>query len=151
MQPLRGLLVLFAAARAELRVPSAPTDALLEIVGGDSVEVAWAPPLSDGGAAIQSYQVEWDTNPGVAEVQTVTTSTYLGANELQTIRTFGKDLCGNQPVRRVLVRNRHRHAIEQASRRWRGGRKILISTQARTWTRSSSCGRSRGRTARSSG
>ena len=44
-------------------------------------------------------------------------------------------------MRRVLgraVRNRHRHAIEQASRRWRGGRrddsartrrKILISTQ----------------------
>ena len=36
------------------------------------------------------------------------------------------------------ARNRHRHAIEQASRRWRGGRrdsartrrKILISTQA---------------------
>ena len=81
---------------------------------------------------VQSYQVEWDTNPGVAEVQTVTTSTYLGANELQTIRTFGKDLCGNQPVRRVLVRNRHRHAIEQASRRWRGGRKILLSTRLRT-------------------
>ena len=48
-------------------------------------------------------------------------------------------LCGNQPVRRVhgAVRNPHRHAIEQASRRWRGGRrgdsartrrKILIST-----------------------
>ena len=52
---------------------------------------------------VQSYQVEWDTNPGVAEVQTVTTSTYLGANELQTIRTFGKDLCGNQPVRRRRV------------------------------------------------
>merc|ERR1711924_508883 len=39
---------------------------------------------------------------------------------------------------RRAVRNRHRHAIEQASRRWRGGRredsartrrKILISTQ----------------------
>ena len=27
------------------------------------------------------------------------------------------ELCGNQPVCRV-VRNRHRHAIEQASRRW---------------------------------
>jgi len=48
------------------------------------------------------------------------------------------DLCGNQPVRRV---RRHRHAIEQASRRWRGGRrddsartrrKIFISTQAPT-------------------
>ena len=36
---------------------------------------------------------------------------------------------------RRAVRNRHRHAIEQASHRWRGGRthrKILISTQART-------------------
>ena len=41
------------------------------------------------------------------------------------------------------VRNRHRHAIEQASRRWRGGRrddsartrrKILISTQPATRT-----------------
>ena len=38
---------------------------------------------------------------------------------------------------RRAVRNRHRHAIEQASRRWRGGRhdysnaqRILISTQA---------------------
>ena len=57
-------------------------------------------------------------------------------------------LCGNQPVRRVrpcwlrrAVRNKHRHAIEQASRRWRGGRrddsartrrKILISTQGCT-------------------
>jgi hypothetical protein len=59
----------------------------------------------------------------------------------------GNDLCGNQPVRRVhdnsslshfsamtrSVMNRHCHAIEQASRRWRGGRtrrKIIISTQA---------------------
>ena len=40
------------------------------------------------------------------------------------------------------VRNRHRHAIEQASHRWRGGRredsartrrKILISTQVGAW------------------
>ena len=49
-------------------------------------------------------------------------------------------------MRRVLgraVRNRHRHAIEQVSRRWRGGRRddsartrrqILISTQAGTFT-----------------
>ena len=33
---------------------------------------------------------------------------------------------------RPAARNRHRHAVEHASRRWRGGtrRKILISTQA---------------------
>ena len=68
--------------------------------------------------------------------------------------------CGNQPVRRVhptshfsamacprwlgrAVGNRHRHAVEQASRRWRGGRrddsartrrKLLISTQVGTIT-----------------
>ena len=60
----------------------------------------------------------------------------------------GLEPCGNQSVRRVLsammlpcwlrraVKNRHRHAIEQASRRWRGRddsartrREILISTQ----------------------
>jgi hypothetical protein len=39
----------------------------------------------------------------------------------------GADLCGNQPVRRVhddaAARNRHRHAIEQASHRWRGGQR----------------------------
>ncbi len=54
------------------------------------------------------------------------------------VTRLGHILCGNQPVRRVYSRNRHRHAIEQAWRRWRGGRrgdpartrrKILISTQ----------------------
>ena len=40
-------------------------------------------------------------------------ATAPGAGQLQ-----GANLCGNQPVRRVrAVRNRHRHAIEQASRR----------------------------------
>ena len=82
----------------------------------------------------------------------------------------GHVLCGNQSVRRVpdnsslshfstmpwprwlrrAVRNRHRHAIEQASRRWRGGRrddsartrrKILISTQV--GAADFSCGRVR--------
>ena len=36
-------------------------------------------------------------------------------------KVFG--LCGNQPVCRVPVRNRHRHAIEQVSRRWRRWRR----------------------------
>ena len=50
---------------------------------------------------------------------------------------------------RRAVRNRHRHAIEQASRRWRGGRRddsartrreILISTQSSTlWVFKSRC------------
>ncbi len=51
--------------------------------------------------------------------------------------TDASGLCGNQRA----LRNRHRHAIEQAPRRWRGGqrddsartrRKVLISTQSGT-------------------
>ena len=78
-------------------------------------------------------------------------------------RARGARLCGNQPVRRVhddaavlarsRVRNRHRHAIEQGSRRWRGGRrddsartrrKILISTQVPRPTSRRKSERSRG-------
>ena len=86
---------------------------------------------------------------------------------LKTPYSIGFVLCGNQPVCRVhfsamtrpswlgrAVRNRHRHAIEQAPRRWRGGRrddsartrrKILISTQASSWPSSctSCCPRTR--------
>ena len=36
-------------------------------------------------------QVEWDTDPGRQEVQTITTSTYIGANEVQTITTKAED------------------------------------------------------------
>ena len=59
-------------------------------------------------------------------------------SQIETLAEKCTELCGNQPVCRVQpVRNRHRHAIEQASRRWRGGRrddsartrrKLLIST-----------------------
>ena len=84
----------------------------------------------------------------------------LGLRGLDAVDARG--LCGNQPVCRVhnsprshfsamtrpcwlrrAVRDPHRHAIEQASRRWRGGRrdasvrtrrKILISTQLATTT-----------------
>ena len=78
---------------------------------------------------------------------------------MRSIISLGRRLCGNQPVRLGApdnsslshfpamtrlswlgraARNRHRHAIERASRRWRGGRrgdsartrrKLLISTQ----------------------
>ena len=78
----------------------------------------------------------------------------------------GAELCGNQPVRRVhfsamtwprwfrrAARNRHHHAIEQGSRRWRRGRrddsartlrKILISTQVPRPTSRRKSERSRG-------
>ena len=59
------------------------------------------------------------------------------ARRLKTIKEVyeknGGDLCGNQPVcrvRRRVVTNRHRHAIEQASRRWRGGRRVDSAERA---------------------
>ncbi|KAH8049142.1 hypothetical protein JL722_12143 [Aureococcus anophagefferens] len=102
--PLKFLVALAATVlpgAADLQVPSAPTDALLEVVSGDSLALAWASPMTDGGAAVQSYQVEWDTDPGRAEVQTVTTSTYIGANELQTISTSAADIDEIQNVTTV--------------------------------------------------
>ena len=60
----------------------------------------------------------------------------FGGISVSEIPLLGVDLCGNQPVRRVhfstmtlpcwlrrASRNQHRHAIEQASHRWRGGRR----------------------------
>lgn len=57
----------------------------LTVLGGDEVQVDLSPPLSDGGTAITSYRVDWDSNPGTHEVQTITTSTYTGPNEIQVI------------------------------------------------------------------
>ncbi len=52
-------------------VPSIPFAVEVEVLGRDSVAVSWSPPLSDGGAAVQSYEVEWDTAPGLRTVQSV--------------------------------------------------------------------------------
>ena len=59
----------------------------LTVLGSDEVKVDLSPPLSDGGDRITSYQVDWDSNPGTHEVQTITTSTYVGPNEVQVITT----------------------------------------------------------------
>ena len=37
------------------------------------IRVSFEAPLTDGGAAVQAYSVEWDTDPGVQEIQTITT------------------------------------------------------------------------------
>lgn len=52
---------------------------------GSSLRVDWTPPLSDGGSQVTSYKVEWDTNPGVREIQTIKTSAFVGPNEVQQI------------------------------------------------------------------
>ena len=71
-------------------------------------------------------------------------------------------LCGNQPACRVpamtrpcwprrAMRNRHRHAIEQASRRWRGGRRGDSGQTRRKFDFHTGLGSSGGPRGRSSG
>lgn len=36
--------------------------------------------------------MEWDTDPGITEIQTITTSTYIQANEIQSISTYTEDI-----------------------------------------------------------
>ncbi len=52
-------------------VPGFPSAVEVEVLGRDGVAVSWSPPLSDGGVAVQSYEVEWDTAPGLRTVQSV--------------------------------------------------------------------------------
>jgi len=54
-----------------------------DLIGSDGSSIL----VTDGGSAIHSYKVEWDTDPGVQEVQTIKTSNYIGVNEIQTIAT----------------------------------------------------------------
>ena len=83
-------LLLFTAAcvsRGDMTVPNAPTAVSLHPVSQESLLVEWSPPVSDGGSMVTSYTVEWDTNPGVPEIQEIRTQTYTNANEVQTIST----------------------------------------------------------------
>ncbi|KAH9100136.1 hypothetical protein LEN26_016139, partial [Aphanomyces euteiches] len=102
-RPLFAALVMAAimpllAVLAQQTVPSSPTNVQLSVVDQHDLFVSFSPPLSDGGSSISAYEVEWDPNPGVQEVQTVTTSTYTGANEVQTITTVAADVNAVQIV-----------------------------------------------------
>ncbi|GMH60848.1 hypothetical protein TrRE_jg11288, partial [Triparma retinervis] len=72
-----GLLVtvvaLFAIfATAALTVPDVPTSPQLTVLSDSSIEMSFSSPLSDGGSAVSSYTVEWDSDLGTQEIQTIT-------------------------------------------------------------------------------
>ena len=71
----------------------------LTVISGDAIRADFFSPLSDGGSAIHSYKVEWDTDPGLPEIQTLTTSTYTGPNEIQSITTYASDINEVQVVK----------------------------------------------------
>lgn len=67
--------------------PGPPVGAIVAIDSGSSISASWTAPVSDGGAALSGYMVEWYTtaDPGNNEVQMVTTSAKKGVSEVQTI------------------------------------------------------------------
>ena len=71
---------------APQNVPERPFLELSQI-NGNSALATLGPPVSDGGSPILSYEVDWDTNPGRREVQSITTSVFLGPNEIQSVTT----------------------------------------------------------------
>ena len=73
-------------------VPDAPVDVALDVLSGADVQVTFEPPLTDGGAAVQSYNIEWDTDPGEQEIQTITTSADEVTPEVQTVTTTANDV-----------------------------------------------------------
>jgi hypothetical protein len=98
IQILLSLFLATVVGTLSLSAPSAPfLD--LTVISGDSVVTSFNSPFTDGGSAIYSYQVDWDTDPGSAEIQTITTSNYIGPNEIQTIATYAEDINEVQVVK----------------------------------------------------
>ena len=97
MQPLINMISIMLACwlavlttvtvvHAQTQVPSTPF-VNLNVLTNSAVGVTVDLPISDGGSAINSYVVEWDTNPGVREVQTIQTTTVNGSYEIQSLTT----------------------------------------------------------------
>ena len=60
-------------------VVAGPPTPLLSLRTGSEIHVDITPPATDGGAEITSYAVDWDTKPGIREVQTIRDKCILGA------------------------------------------------------------------------
>ncbi|GMH48108.1 hypothetical protein TL16_g00218 [Triparma laevis f. inornata] len=78
------------ARAAAATVPDSPSAVTVKAASDASVKVGWAAPLNSGGSDVTKYKVEWDTNPGSPEVQTITSSsdnTMYGTFKL-TFKTF---------------------------------------------------------------
>ncbi|RLN94099.1 hypothetical protein BBJ28_00020241, partial [Nothophytophthora sp. Chile5] len=92
-------------ALGAISVPSAPVNVALDVLGPDALGVTWEPPLTDGGAPVSAYLVEWDPAPGTREVQTVRSSTNTGANEVQTVQSYAGSVQEEQRVTSSALAN----------------------------------------------
>jgi len=77
---------------SHLSVPGPPELAKLEVIGKNTLQTTFAPPLFDGGSPITSYLVEYDKEAGIPEIQRIVTSQNLNTNEIQSITTSTDDV-----------------------------------------------------------
>ena len=96
--PLLALVLVLVSAAAQTP-PGVPSSVELTVVSGDTLELEWEPPISDGGSEVTSYALQWDTSPGSREVQTVKTDVFIGANAVQTITTSSDHVDEVQVIR----------------------------------------------------
>jgi len=92
-------VLLFACFAASATVPDPPSAVIVNAVSDSEIKLDFSPPSSDGGSHVSSYKVEWDTDPGNQEIQTITTSTFTGPNEIISITTSAADVDEVQQIR----------------------------------------------------
>jgi len=63
--------------------------ALVQVVpyNQSCLQVDITPPESDGGQAITAYEIQWDTEPGIREIQEISTVVNIQPNEVQVVKT----------------------------------------------------------------
>ena len=91
----RAVLTRYATARSAAIPPPAPQFPPPFL---PSFFRSFSSPISDGGSAVSAYTVEWDSDGGTPEQQVITSSVYLGPNEIQTVRTSAGDVNEIQTV-----------------------------------------------------
>jgi hypothetical protein len=68
-------------------VASAPAFVQVTPYNQSCLQVDVTPPLNDGGQEVTAYEIQWDTEPGIREVQAISTVVNTGPNEIQVIAT----------------------------------------------------------------
>ena len=77
--------------------PTAPTSTALSVTSKTSLTTTWSPPVSNNGAPVASYKIEWYNEEPSVEVQMVTTSSNGHVEEIQMIETAAvSDSIANQ-------------------------------------------------------
>ena len=82
-----------------ISVPGPPEWATLKVLGSNTLQTTFAPPLWDGGSPVTSYLVEWDKEAGIPEVQRIAISQNLNTNEIQKSSTSVPEVNEVQVIR----------------------------------------------------